>query len=118
MYIINGAIATAVHYSVLYFNVELVKLNSVGISNFVAAFFGISASFIGNRFFVFSDKKGKILKQIKSFALLYFSIAFMHGLFLYLWADLYGMDYRIGFVLVTILQVLLSYIGNKKMVFK
>jgi putative flippase GtrA len=117
-YIVNGIIATLLHYSVLYINIEIIELKSIGIANFIAAIFGIIMSFLGNKFFVFTYSKGKFSNQIIFFMLLYFTIAFMHGVLLYIWSDLYHMDYRIGFVIATILQALLSYTGNKKIVFK
>lgn len=110
--------ATLVHFSALYIGIEIIKLDSIGFSNFIAAFFGIAVSFLGNKFFVFTDSKGNLYNQAVSFMLLYFSIALMHGVILYIWSDLYRMDYRIGFIIATILQILLSYTGNKKIVFK
>ena len=117
-YVVNGALATVVHYVVLYVNIEVIRFDSVGISNFLAAFCGIFVSFVGNRVFVFCNKKDNLVNQIRSFALLYFSIALLHGVFLHIWSDLYNMDYRVGFILATIMQALLSYIGNKKIVFR
>jgi len=99
-------------------NIEVIRFDSVGISNFLAAFCGIFVSFVGNRVFVFCNKKDNLVNQIRSFALLYFSIALLHGVFLHIWSDLYNMDYRVGFILATIMQALLSYIGNKKIVFR
>jgi putative flippase GtrA len=42
----------------------------------------------------------------------------MHGLVLGLITDIGGLDYRIGFILATGLQVALSYSGNQRFVFK
>jgi len=117
-YIFNGAFATLIHYSVLIFNVEVIKFDSIGFSNAVAAIFGISASFIGSRFFVFKNKNNSLINQLTTFLVLYGLIATMHGLLLYWWTDVQGMNYHAGFVLATGLQVLLSYWGNKKLVFK
>jgi len=117
-YIINGIIATLVHYNILTLNIKILELESVGIANFIAAVFGISASFLGSRYFVFKNHKNSLPNQLMLFLLLYISIAIMHGLTLYWWSDLQQMDYRIGFILATGLQVILSYWGNKKLVFK
>jgi putative flippase GtrA len=116
-YILNGIIATSIHYSILLINVEIIKIDSIGIANFIAAIFGIFASFIGNKYFVFNEREGMLFKQVIFFMLLYFSIALIHGVFLYIWSDMYDMDYRIGFIMALIVQVLLSYTGNKKIVF-
>ncbi len=116
-YILNGIIATSIHYSILLINVEIIKIDSIGIANFIAAIFGIFASFIGNKYFVFNEREGMLFKQVILFMLLYFSIALIHGVLLYIWSDVYDMDYRIGFIMAVIVQVLLSYTGNKKIVF-
>lgn len=117
-YIVNGIIATLVHYSVLTLNIKIIELESVGVSNFIAAIFGISSSFIGSRYFVFKNNQNALSNQLILFLALYTSIAVMHGLTLYWWSDIQHMDYQIGFVLATGLQVMLSYWGNKKLVFK
>lgn len=117
-YIINGLLATGIHYSVLTINMQLFNMQSAGIANMIAACFGITVSFVGNRYFVFNKRQKPIRKQAMTFALLYVCIACMHGLLLFLWSDVYKFDYRIGFIIATALQVLLSYLGNKKLVFK
>jgi putative flippase GtrA len=117
-YIINGLIATLVHFSVLTFNVEVVALNSAGVSNFIAALFGISTSFLGSRYYVFQKHHAPVLGQAALFVLLYGFIAMLHGLILLLLTDIYGYDYRIGFVIATLLQVSISYASNKYLVFK
>lgn len=117
-YIVNGLMATGVHYGALTLNIEVFNVPSAGVANMIAACFGITASFIGSRYFVFRNHQGGIINQAMSFVLLYISIACLHGLVLFLWSDIYKLDYRFGFLIATILQVLFSYWGNKKLVFK
>jgi putative flippase GtrA len=117
-YIINGLIATAVHFLVLTFNLEVLDWSSAGVANLVAAVFGISASFIGSRYYVFKGSLEPLVKQLYRFMLLYAAIAILHGLLMYVWVDLYLQNYMIGFVLATAMQVACSYIGNKVLVFK
>jgi putative flippase GtrA len=117
-YIVNGVVATLVHYTILLISIEIMRVDSAGVANFISAIFGITVSFIGSRFFVFRSYKNKFGNQIKLFLLVYISIALMHGLILYWWSDVQQMDYRIGFIVATGLQTLLSYLGNKKLVFK
>ncbi|HHW4681225.1 MAG TPA: GtrA family protein, partial [Xylella taiwanensis] len=52
-YLLNGLFATAVHYTILRFNMEVLDLHLAGLANGIAAVFGITVSFIGNRYFVF-----------------------------------------------------------------
>ena len=117
-YILNGLTATAVHYGVLTLNLEVFAMPSAGLANVVAALFGITSSFLGSRYFVFRAHEGALFHQARSFLLLYAAIACLHGLVLLAWTDLYGFDYRIGFLLATCMQFLLSYWLNKRLVFK
>ncbi len=116
-YIINGVIATAVHFSLLTFNMEILQMSSAGVANFIAAIFGITVSFLGSRYYVYRDHTGTFINHAVKFILLYAAIAVLHGLVLYLWTDIYGLSWRIGFLVATLLQVALSYTGNKTWVF-
>lgn len=116
-YIVNGLLATAVHYGVLSFCLEVLKLPSAGLANLVAAAFGITASFLGSRYFVFRRPDEPIGQQAARFGALYAAIAGLHVLVLALWTDTMGYDYRWGFLLATGLQMVLSYWGNKRLVF-
>lgn len=117
-YGINGLFATGVHYSVLTFNMEVLAFSSAGLANSLAAVFGIGASYFGSRYFVFPGTTEHILKQAVKFSGLYAVIAIFHGLILLVWSDAYGLDYRVGFLIATAVQVSLSYMGNKFLVFK
>lgn len=117
-YVINGLLATAVHYSVLTFNLQILGMASAGVANFIAAAFGITASFLGSRYFVFRKFEDSLGSQMLGFGALYTFIAVLHGFVLWFWSDMMGLDYRLGFLIATVLQVLLSYLGNKVLVFK
>ena len=117
-YIINGFLATIIHFSVLTFNLKVFEFHSAGLANMLAACFGITASFVGSRFFVFNKRNEHIAKQALKFVILYAAIAGIHGVVLFIWSDLYKFDYRSGFLLATFFQVVFSYIGNKILVFK
>lgn len=117
-YIINGLVATAIHFLVLIFNLKVLEWNSAGVANLIAAVFGISASFIGSRYYVFNGSLEPLVKQLYRFLLLYAAIAILHGILMYIWVDLYLQDYIIGFLIATAMQIACSYIGNKVLVFK
>jgi len=117
-YIVNGLVATALHYSILTINIELYDMKSAGIANIIAVFFGIFASFFGNRYFVFKSHHNPLATQSIKFLLLYGVIALMHGALLYIWTDINGFDYRIGFIIASIIQFIISFFGNKFLVFK
>jgi putative flippase GtrA len=117
-YAINGVVATAVHYSVLSFNLNVLNFPSAGLANSVAAIFGISVSFLGSRYFVFPGATDSIFTQAVKFSGLYGAIAVCHGMVLFIWTDRYALDYKVGFLIATVIQVSLSYLGNKFLVFK
>lgn len=116
-YVANGATATAVHYAALLFNMDALHMGSAGLANLCAAVVGITASFLGSRYFVFRNHTDTLIHQAAKFAALYGALALLHGLVLYLWTDLARLDYRSGFLLGLVLQVALSYWGNKALVF-
>ena len=117
-YAINGFVATAVHFAVLAFNLHVLHFSSAGLANLTASLFGISASFVGSRYFVFPRTGEPIVAEALRFSGLYGAIALLHGAVLLVWSDYFGLDYRVGFLLATVLQVSLSYLGNKFLVFK
>lgn len=117
-FVINGTFAAVVHFFVLIINIEILNFQSAGLANFIAAIFGISVSFFGNRYFVFRRNDGCLIKQSVEFLILYISVACFHGFSLYLWTDVYKFRYIYGFAIISIFAVLFSYFGNKLMVFK
>jgi putative flippase GtrA len=117
-YVINGLVATAVHYGILNFNLIILEIESAGIANFIAAIFGICVSFIGSRYYVYQNHTNSLKSQITKFLSLYGFIATLHGITLFIWHDVYALNYHLGFIIATFLQVSLSYIGNKTLVFK
>jgi putative flippase GtrA len=117
-YGVNGVVATGVHYGVLVLLLEQLQVRSAGVANLAAAGFGISASFLGNRYFVFGQTQSALLRQAWRFSLLYGVIAFIHGGILFLWTDLYQLDYRAGFLVATFFQFVFSYVGNRFLVFR
>lgn len=117
-YVVNGLVATAVHFAVLWTNINVLKMSSAGAANLVAAIAGIATSFVGNRWFVFRASKQAILAQATRYLALYASVALMHGGVLWLWSDVSGLDYRIGFIVATSMQFVVSFIGNRYLVFR
>jgi putative flippase GtrA len=117
-FLMNGAVATAVHFGVLVFNIQVLQWSSAGAANGVAAIFGIAASFIGSRYYVFSNSLETVASQLFKFLFLYLSIALLHAGLLFVWTDYYQHYYLTGFLIATLMQLVLSYWGNKVLVFK
>jgi putative flippase GtrA len=116
-YVINGLVATAVHFAVLSGFMELVSSASAGLANLIASCVAITVSFFGNYYFVFRPHAGTLIQQAARFAALYVAIACLHAGLLLVWTDLWGFDYRIGFLIAVALQVVLGYWGNRSLVF-
>lgn len=117
-YIINGLLATALHFAILTFNLKVLHIPSAGLANLIAASIAITVSFFSSRHFVFRAAHAPVLRQALAFGVLYALLAIAHGVILYLWTDRAGFDYRIGFLLATCVQVAGSYLGNRLVVFK
>jgi putative flippase GtrA len=117
-FVVNGLVAAGVHFATLYFMLEMAGLRSAGLANLLAAGPGLSASFLGNRYFVFRAGTAPWGSQAARFVGLYAMTALVHGAVLLCWTDLAGLDYRVGFLLATALQVVLSYLGNRMLVFR
>lgn len=117
-YVLNGLLATGVHYLVLSVLINPLAMRPIGLANLVAAITGTAASFVGNRRFVFKAVNAPVQKQAVYFALLYAILAAIHSACMYLWCDILNRDYQIGFLLATGLQFLLSYIFNSRVVFR
>ncbi len=117
-YVINGLVATCVSYGVLSACIHLVHISSAGVANFIAAIAGITASFLGSRHFVFPGSTESVWHQLARFWVLYAILALMQAAVLFLWTDVARLDYRIGFLIGTFLQMVCSYFGGKHWVFK
>jgi putative flippase GtrA len=117
-FVANGLLAAGVHFAVLWLLIERVGLPSAGLANLLAAVVGITVSFLGNRHFVFRAASGPWRGQALRFVGLYAATALMHGAVVFGWTDMAGWDYRGGFLLATGLQVIVSYLGNRRLVFR
>ena len=116
-YLINGALATLVHFAVLWACLEWWSVSSAGLSSAAASLVGIAVSFFGNRHFVFRRHDRPIWPQARRFLMLYAAIALLHGGVLFVWTDLLQLPYLAGFGLAVALQVVLGYLGGRFLVF-
>lgn len=117
-YVLNGAFSTGAHFATLMAGLKLVRIESVGLANFIAALVGSSCAFLGNRYFVFRDSRRSAGAQLRGFAMLYLAAAAFHGCFLHLWSDVYGWHYFTGFVIATSIQIVVVYLCNRVLVFR
>lgn len=115
-FILNGLFATAVHYGVLTGLIEGAGLGSAAVANALAAVCGIAVSYAGNRTFVLRSRAPHRRAGTR-FLACYAAVVSLHGGAMALWADIGGLDYRIGFLLFTGLAAVLTYLLNRFFVF-
>jgi len=117
-FIINGLIATFVHYMVLYFNMEVIRMTSATLANLIGASFGITVSFFGNRNFVFLSKNKAVHFQAMGFITLQSILIAIQSIILFIWVDLYDHNYQIVFIFAVGISTVLSYTANKLIIFR
>ncbi len=117
LFLINGVVATLVNYATLVIQVDYFHISYAGIAALISAVAGILSSFLGSRYLVF-ESSAPILSEFLRFKTLYVSIAIFQAFVIFLWADVFLLNYTLGFVLVTLISVVFSYIGNQRFVFK
>ncbi|MEC9343236.1 MAG: GtrA family protein [Pseudomonadota bacterium] len=115
-FVLNGLVATAVHYCVLYVLVEGALVAVHGLANAIGAAFGITASYLGNKFVVFSDQASNPRDALR-FVLLYGAVFAWNFAFMFAWSDLGGLSYHAGFVIAVGVATMASYLGNHYWVF-
>lgn len=115
-FVANGLFATLVHYLMLFTLIEGAKFASAGLANGIAAVFGIGASYLGNRAFVFRSTEA-IARTLPPFLALYATIALLHVAVLAIWTDYAKLPYTMGFVIGTAGSILISYFGNRYLIF-
>lgn len=116
-YIANGIFATLFHYVILNFCLNIINIESAGVSSIYASFFGVISSFLGNKYFVFKDYSNQLLGQSLRFIFLYTVFGSLHSTTLYFWSDVLGKNYHYGFLIATFGQFSLGYFLSQKLIF-
>jgi putative flippase GtrA len=116
-FVINGLFAIAVHYAALVTLVDVAKLKWVGLANGIASVFGITASYLGNRTFVFRSQS-PATRTLPRFLVLYGAMALLHTATLTLWTDMMRFPYTPGFLITAALTTLATFFGNRYFVFR
>ncbi len=116
-FIINGLFATLVHFLVLLILISFSPLNH-GFSNFIGYIFSITSSFLGNKFFVFKNSNNKhAFTQVIKFIFLYIFLSINSGFALYIWTDINKYNFVIGFLGITALNTIISFMVNKFLIY-
>ena len=118
LFLVNGIIATIVHFSVLLVIFGVMRLGSAGAASLIASAVSSLVSFLGNKYFVFKIHRDSVVLQASRFTALYLMVAFFHGGFLLTWTDWFDWNYKVGFLVAVCFQVGIGYFGNKYYVFR
>lgn len=116
-FLLCGITATALHYALLLYFMEILNFDRAWLANGCAALIAIAFSFLGNKFFVFSSQDQSWLRQASRFILVYLISASVHSSVLFIWTDTYSLDYKIGFLIATTIQLIITFTSNKLVVF-
>jgi putative flippase GtrA len=116
-YVVNGLVATAVNWAVMRVCLDVLHLPWASLAYWIGALFGITTSFFGSRYFVFRKQDRPVMRQAVKFVVMYVIIAVLASGVIHIWSDWLHLDSNLGFILATGVQVGLSYLGNKKLVF-
>ena len=117
-FVVNGLVAAGVYFALLSLFIEVCHFSSAALAGALAYFLGTGVAFIGNRFFVFRARYQPVAGQVLRFVVLYAAMGLLHSAVLLAWTDLLRLDYRIGFVIATALQIGISFISNRRLVFR
>lgn len=116
-FLIVGITATGAHYAVLKLTISYAQPTYSASANICASIVGISIAFIGNRTFTFRSS-GIVTQEIRAFIILYIVAALVHTGVIFLLADWGSVSVNIAFLVATTVQILLTFLGNKHLVFK
>ena len=116
-YVVNGVTATFVNWAVMRLCLDVFHLPWAWLAYWVGALFGITTSFLGSRYFVFRKNDRPVMGQAVKFLSAYVIIALLASGVMHVWVDWLHLDSNLGFLMATAVQVVLSYFGNKFLVF-
>ena len=116
-FLLNGGVATIAHYLALVGLVEGVGLNAVWVANTLATAVGVTVSYLGNRGYVFQSSTSHV-SALPRFLASYGAIFALHGAGMAAWADWAGLNYSVGFVILTGLSAVATFLLNRSFVFR
>lgn len=120
LYIVFGALTTAVNYVVYLPLYNLLQLSAAA-SNGFAWFAAVIFAYISNKLFVFQSSGwswASILPELGKFMLCRVGSGAAETLIIYLTVDCLGLDGNLMKLLTSVLVVILNYVASKLFVFK
>ena len=117
LFVLNGVVATVLHYAVFFVCLSLLAVQSPGLCYFAGSIFGTLASFLGNRFVVFASSEGKVLPQFAKFVLTYLAISLFVSLIVNRLSITTDLSSQIILLIGLAIQVSLSFLISKWLIF-
>lgn len=116
-YIISGMFVTVFHLIILNLNVQILKVPSYAISNFIATVASFFFSYSLHRCYTFKSKI-KFFNGLWKFCLLNLFFLFFQTFSMYIFSDIYKFNYNLIFCINVTITIFLGFIFNKSMIFK
>lgn len=116
-YIVGGLSTTVICWTTVFGLVEIFEIHYL-LSVNIATGFVYLYSYMINKVFVFGDRGGQHVVKGSKFILLQVTLLALTNLLMFMSVSIYDIDYRVGVVVTSILNAVISYISMKSAIFQ
>ncbi len=116
-YIVGGLSTTVICWTTVFGLVEIFEIHYL-LSVNIATGFVYLYSYMINKVFVFGDRGGQHVVKGSKFILLQVTLLALTNLLMFMSVSIYDIDYRVGVVVTSILNAVISYICMKSAIFQ
>ena len=116
-YIVGGLSTTVICWTTVFGLVEIFEIHYL-LSVNIATGFVYLYSYMINKVFVFGDRGGQHVVKGSKFILLQVTLLALTNLLMFMSVSIYDIDYRVGVVVTSVLNAVISYICMKSAIFQ
>ncbi len=116
-YIVGGLSTAVICWTTVFGLVEIFEIHYL-LSVNIATGFVYLYSYMINKVFVFGDRGGQHVVKGSKFILLQVTLLALTNLLMFMSVSIYDIDYRVGVVVTSILNAVISYISMKSAIFQ
>ena len=116
-YIVGGLSTTVICWTTVFGLVEIFEIHYL-LSVNIATGFVYLYSYMINKVFVFGDRGGQHVVKGSKFILLQVTLLALTNLLMFMSVSIYDIDYRVGVVVTSVLNAVISYISMKSAIFQ
>lgn len=116
-YIVGGLSTTVICWTTVFGLVEIFEIHYL-LSVNIATGFVYLYSYMINKVFVFGDRGGQHVVKGSKFILLQVTLLALTNLLMFMSVSIYDIDYRVGVVVTSVLNAVISYICMKIAIFQ